>query len=578
MAATASIDSQATATYDDDDDEPAPPAAVDPAEAAPPEGHWACPACTFFNEPGARQCEMCGTRQPPSVTAAAPPAAAPAVAAPAAAPAAGCPPPLPPPRRRRRAAWRRGVGQVARGERVGVVGRRDDPDRSRERSGGAAGRGRSNEASALADQHFTDGEHRWELRTQMRGSCFLGVADADADFTAGGRAWGVSVYNGDVRTCSNYHEWGNNSGRSLFRRGNDGSEVTFVITLRAPPPAERRRCQRGHELTPFRTTHAHFTCDGCRRSMEQDAECMSCRNCDYDLCADCCPPPGNSSWSLSYEVTSTAGSETFTLPVTIGSRVRLTPWVRMSEAGHSITLRGLTSAAPAVADFDAAAAAAAPSASPAVVAPRGLLAAVARRAPREGRCAPRRPLRASRHRRRPRRRRRRGRARRRRAPRRAPRVLLLAGGGERAAGGGGAARRARRRLHLPLRRGRRRRRRCRPAPPPLRRPRAARRRPWRRRPLQLCGATERYMATAAAAAGPLWQAQLSAVHPRLARPLGHALAGDLLLGGTDASGALCEEYATAASRGGGGGGGGGAHALQLGVGRGGARAAAAAAR
>ena len=90
--------------------------------------HWACPACTFFNEPGARQCEMCGTRQPPSVAAAAPRPPR---------PPSPRPPRRPPPYRRRRRCRRRGgggqrggvaVGQVARGERVGVVGRRDDPD------------------------------------------------------------------------------------------------------------------------------------------------------------------------------------------------------------------------------------------------------------------------------------------------------------------------------------------------------------------------------------------------------------------------------------------------------------------
>ena len=75
------------------------------------------------------------------------------------------------------------------------------------------------------------------------------------------------------------------------------------------------------------------------------------------------------------------------------------------------------------------------------------------------------------------------------------------------------------------------------------------------------------MDTAAAAAGPLWQAQLlrESIHASLVLSA-HALAGDLLLGGADASGALCEEYATAAaSRGGGGASGGGAHALQLGA-------------
>ena len=261
---------------------------------------------------------------------------------------------------------------------------------------------------------------------------------------------------------------------------------------------------------------------------------MSCRNCDYDLCADCCPPPGNSSWSLSYEVTSTAGSETFTLPVTIGSRVRLTPWVRMSEAGHSITLRGLTSAAPAVADFDAAAAAAAPSASPAVVAPPedysppSLAALLARDvALLDGRCE---------------------------LP--ATAADRGADGGDGGARGGAALLGARPEYYYSLAAASGRPEEaalldaladastCRCAAggggdggadgaAAVETPEgAAGRGGGGGGTLQLCGATERYMATAAAAAGPLWQAQLlrESIHASLVLSA-HALAGDLLLGG-----------------------------------------------
>ena len=55
----------------------------------------------------------------------------------------------------------------------------------------------------------------------------------------------------------------------------------------APCPASLPRCPAGHELQPFSTPLAGYTCDQCGDRLPAHSRVYSCRPCEYDICVGC---------------------------------------------------------------------------------------------------------------------------------------------------------------------------------------------------------------------------------------------------------------------------------------------------
>jgi hypothetical protein len=55
----------------------------------------------------------------------------------------------------------------------------------------------------------------------------------------------------------------------------------------SPLPPEKLTCPKGHDMTDFVTEEEGWTCSLCDREQKDRSRMCGCRQCDYDICAQC---------------------------------------------------------------------------------------------------------------------------------------------------------------------------------------------------------------------------------------------------------------------------------------------------